>query len=99
MLQAAAILTVATFTVATLTTAAARCRPSSEFTDSYQSWQKEWSRPEVIGMFALSATFVVGWVALLLLPCFRHVRPRGKSVPLALGSALGAAAAGAYAQR
>ena len=72
--------------------------PSSEFTDSYQSWQKEWSRPEVMGMFALSATFVVGWVAMLLLPCLRHVRPRGKSVPLALGSALGAAAAGACSQ-
>ena len=69
--------------------------PSSEFTESYAQWQKEWSRPEVIGMFALSATFVLGWVALLLLPCFRHVRPRGKSVPLALGSAFGAAAAGA----
>jgi len=72
--------------------------PSSEFTDSYQSWQKEWSRPEVIGMFILSATCVVGWVAMLLLPCLRHVRPRGKSVRLALGSALGAAAAGAYSQ-
>ena len=35
---------------------------------------------------------------MLLLPCFRHVRPRGKSVPLALGSAFGAAAAGAYSQ-
>ena len=123
-----AILTVATFTVATLTTAAARCRPSSEFTDSYQSWQKEWARPEVIGMFGLSATFVLGWVAMLLsnprpnphphpnlnpnpnpdpnpnqvamllLPCLRSIRPRGKSVPLALGSALGAAAAGAYSQ-
>ena len=129
-----AILTVATFTVATLTAVTARCRPSSEFTDSYQSWQKEWARPEVIGMFGLSATFVLGWVAMLLsnprpnphphphphphpppnpnpnpdpnpnqvamllLPCLRSIRPRGKSVPLALGSALGAAAAGAYSQ-
>ena len=41
--------------------------PSSEFTESYDEWQKEWSRPEVIGMFALSATFVVGWVAMLTL--------------------------------
>ena len=72
--------------------------PSSEFTDSYQSWQAEWSRPEVLVQLAVTFSLLGGWTAMLLLPCLRRMRPHGKSVPLALGSSLGAAAAGAYSQ-
>ena len=56
--------------------------PSSEFTESYDEWQKEWSRPEVIGMFALSATFVVGWVAMLLLPLDPNPNPNPNPLTL-----------------
>ena len=58
--------------------------PSSEFTESYDEWQKEWSRPEVIGMFALSATFVVGWVAMLLLPLDPNPNPNPNPLTLTL---------------